>query len=208
MATNYDSIAWFYDVLSRLVYGKTIINAQVALLPFIRSNSRVLIVGGGTGWILEKLTQLQPKGLYIDYVESSAKMIELSKKRHVGNNLVSFINLPAENFEGTGLYDVIFTPFFFDNFSHQKIEALFNRLQNLLKDQGIWLYADFVHNKNENRLWQKFLLNAMYLFFHVTCHIETHALIDMEPYFKNAYNPLFEKSFYAGFIKAMAWRRK
>ncbi len=207
MATNYDSIASVYDLLSRIVYGKAIINAQVSLLKFIPPGSRILIVGGGTGWILEKLAEQQNSGLSIDYVESSTRMIALSEKRNYGLNAVNFINLPVESFEGKSLYDVVFTPFFFDNFKQDKIEPIFNGLNRLLKNNGVWLYADFVHNDNESRLWQKLLLKTMYFFFHVTCNIETNELVNMEGYFHATHNKIYECSFYSGFIKATAWKR-
>ena len=48
--TGWDRIARIYDRLARLVYGRQIVRAQVDLLEHISPGSRVLIVGGGTGW--------------------------------------------------------------------------------------------------------------------------------------------------------------
>ena len=97
MAANYNNSAWFYDRLSRVIYGRAIIRSQVYLLGHIPAGSRVLIAGGGTGWILEELARLQPSGLKITYVEISAKMMALSRKRNAGNNEVIFINEAVEN---------------------------------------------------------------------------------------------------------------
>jgi spermidine synthase len=72
MAANFNNSAWFYDGLSRLVYGNALVEAQVYLLQFIRPNSKILIAGGGTGWILEELAKLHPEGLKIAYVEIGA----------------------------------------------------------------------------------------------------------------------------------------
>jgi spermidine synthase len=81
MAANYNNSAWFYDSLARLVYGKALVNAQVYLLKHITENAKVLIVGGGTGWILDELTRIHPSGLQITYVEIAPNMMALSKKK-------------------------------------------------------------------------------------------------------------------------------
>ncbi len=83
---NYDTVAFCYDRLSRLIYGKTQVNAQTALLPFISNGSRILIAGGGTGWILDEINKTHPSGLEIVYIERSAKMLLRSKKRNCGIN--------------------------------------------------------------------------------------------------------------------------
>jgi len=86
MAANFNNSAWFYDPLSRVVYGKALVNAQSWLLNYIPKKANVLIVGGGTGWILEELTRIHPDDLTITYVEIAANMIALSEKRITGNN--------------------------------------------------------------------------------------------------------------------------
>ena len=58
MASNYDNSAWFYDGLSRVVYGNALISSQVYLLQFIPSNATILIVGGGTGRLLEEIAKI------------------------------------------------------------------------------------------------------------------------------------------------------
>src|ERR1700712_3142269 len=124
MASNYDNSAWFYDGLSRLVYGKALVNAQVYLLQFVKPNSTILIAGGGTGWILEELARIHPTGLKITYVEISAKMMSLSKKRWVADNEVIFINRAVENVPATTRFDMLITPFLFDNFKEENLQKI------------------------------------------------------------------------------------
>jgi len=208
MATNYDSIARMYDITSRLVFGRKIVEAQLCLLGFIKAGDRILIVGGGTGWILERIAEKFPSGLTIDYVESSGEMIALSQEKKVANNAVNFIHLPVENFTSPVLYDVIFTPFVFDNFKPVKAEQIFTRLNAQLKAGGIWLYADFIHHEGKDPLWQQLLLKVMYVFFSLTTNIETNELVRMDDYFLgNTYQRLFEQRFYAGFMKADAYQK-
>jgi len=96
MRNNYDRIARYYDVLSRMVFFRAQLKAQIDQLHFIPANSSVLIVGGGTGWILEEIAKVHSSGLRITYVEISAKMLDLSRKRKVGANEVTFVHSPAE----------------------------------------------------------------------------------------------------------------
>jgi ubiquinone/menaquinone biosynthesis C-methylase UbiE len=110
MPANYDNIARVYDLLSRVIFGRHIEQAQVCMLEYVPSGSSILIVGGGTGWILEKLSDQYPHGLQIDYVEISAEMIVLSEKRNHKENVVNFINKPIEEFISDKSYDVIITP--------------------------------------------------------------------------------------------------
>src|SRR5580692_1554130 len=105
MPNNYDPIAGSYAFLSRLVFGQAEVNAQVELLRYIGPGSRVLIVGGGTGWILEKLAAIHPSGLRITYVESSANMIALTKKRDWRQNEAQLVQLPIEQFVTEERYD-------------------------------------------------------------------------------------------------------
>jgi len=207
MPVNYDKIATNYDWMSRFIFGRSLIKAQVYLLQFIPSNSNILIVGGGTGWILDELTLLHSKGLSIYYIESSANMIALSKKRNLGGNDVHFIHLPIENYSAQKDYDVILTPFLFDNFQLDKIQHVFNLLHSKLKKDGLWLYADFVYNKEQNSIWQKILLKTMYIFFKVVARIETQQLVDMSPFFLHHYKKIDEQTYYKKFIRAIAYKK-
>src|ERR1700743_489214 len=143
MAANYNNSAWFYDALSRMVYGRSLVKAQVWLLQFVPKNANVLIAGGGTGWILEELTRIHPAGLNITYVEVAANMIALSQKRVTGYNQVLFINNAVENMVLPADFDIVITPFLFDNFTEETLQRVFCHLHKLLKPGGLWLNCDF-----------------------------------------------------------------
>lgn len=207
MAVNYDTLAKYYDFLSRLVFQKSQVNAQVCLLGYVPANSRLLIVGGGTGWILEELTKRFTSGLVIDYVEISSKMIALSQKRNYGKNDVNFINTPVEKFTGNETYDIILTPFLFDNFLFDKAELVFNKLDVLLKTNGKWLQVDFVYDKTKSKLWQKLVLRLMYFFFKVVCNIEASKLINMDIFFNKKYHVVFKTWHFSNFIKSVVYEK-
>lgn len=207
MPNNYNSIAKFYDAFSRIIYQDSIVKAQVYLIQLIAASDKVIIVGGGTGWILEEISKLNKPNISVVYIEKSLAMIELAKKRKYPNVQVEFINEGIEDYNSTEFFNVIITPFLFDNFSAKKIQFVFEKLNVLLKPNGIWLYADFVNDKANKKLWQQFLLKAMYLFFRVTTNIETQELIDMKPYFEKQYTMLWQQFYYNHFIQAIAYRK-
>jgi ubiquinone/menaquinone biosynthesis C-methylase UbiE len=202
MPSNYDNSAWFYDRLSRVVYGDALVKAQVYLLQFIRPGSSILIAGGGTGWILEELTKKHPSGLKITYVEISANMISLSKKRDFGDNEVIFINTPVEDADLKDQFDVVFTPFLFDNFREDTLQRVFNHLHRLLKSGGLWLNTDF---QLTGKWWQNVLLQSMFVFFRVLCRIETSVLPDiMERFKKYQYQVIAGQTFFGEFVLSTA----
>jgi ubiquinone/menaquinone biosynthesis C-methylase UbiE len=205
MAANYDNSAWFYDRLSRLVYGRALVNSQVYLLNFVPANSSILIAGGGTGWILDELTKIHPTGLHITYVEISANMLALSQKRTTGQNEVIFINDAVENVKFTAGFDVVITPFLFDNFVDETMDSVFNQLHNLLKPDGLWLNADF---QLTGRWWQNVLLKSMFIFFRLLCGIEASRLPAIEKRFKaSGYDVIEDKTFFGDFITTRAYRK-
>jgi ubiquinone/menaquinone biosynthesis C-methylase UbiE len=208
MLNNYDNIARQYDFLSRLVFGKSQVRAQVELLRFIECDDRILIVGGGTGWILEELAARYPAGLRITYVEISARMIALSRQRNCGQNEVNFINLPVEEFSSEERYDRILTGFLFDNFSTERSARVFSQLDAVLKRGGDWLYTDFYFDEKEGVLWQMFLLKTMYIFFGWLCKVESRELVDTGPLFKAAgYREISLSSKYRGFIRSFVYKK-
>jgi ubiquinone/menaquinone biosynthesis C-methylase UbiE len=205
MAANYDNSAWFYDRLSRLIYGRALVRAQIYLLQYIPARSNILIAGGGTGWILEEISKLHPSGLKITYVEISAKMMALSRKRNVGSNQVTYINKPVENMDGKNSYDVLITPFLFDNFTEQTLQTVFSHLYKQLKAGGIWLNTDF---RPTGKWWQSFLLQSMILFFRLICRIEAKKLPEIEKCFEQHQLKIIgERDFFGEFILSTAYQK-
>jgi ubiquinone/menaquinone biosynthesis C-methylase UbiE len=206
MAANYNHSAWFYDGLSRIVYGRALVNAQVYLLQYVPANNSVLIAGGGTGWILEELTKIHPSDLQITYVEIAVDMMALSKKRNTGSNEVIFINDAVENVNPDANFDVVITPFLFDNFTEETTGKVFNHLHKLLKPGGLWLNTDF---QLTGKWWQGVLLTSMFLFFKMLCNIEASKLPDVEKQFEeHGYKVVDEKAFFGDFIISRAYRVK
>jgi ubiquinone/menaquinone biosynthesis C-methylase UbiE len=182
--------------------------AQVELLGYVAAGSRILIVGGGTGWILEEIADRYPAGLRITYVESSGEMMRLARRRRVGASVVSFVELPIEAFVTDERYDCILTGFLFDNFSALVAERVIGWLCPMLKAEGCWLFADFYYRRRESRFWHGLMLRVMYFSARLICKVDAYELPDMDELFAQAgFVPVRVSWYYRGFIKAVAYRR-
>jgi len=207
MNNNYDRVAGYYDWLSRLVFLRSQLDAQINQLQHIPNGSSFLIVGGGTGWILEEIAKTH-SDLHIVYIEASAKMIAFSKRRSYGANVVEFQHIKIEDFTSSINFDVIATPFLFDNLSEETIQVVFNQLTELLKDSGIWLFNDFTLKHKKGNWWKRLFIRSMYLFFKTMKSVDTQQLVDMEPYFKMAaYKIVEEKLYYGQFIESRIYKK-
>ena len=199
MKGKYDNIAPFYDWLTRLVFGDAVLRAHRFLANAIPGGSSVLIIGGGTGFILEEISKKHLNGLDITYVDISRKMIALSEKRNSGNNKVEFINKSIAEVKFDKQFDAVITPFFLDNFSNKTLGIIHNKINLSLRHGGVWLFADF--QQKENKLWQQILLKFMYVFFRLSCNIEATHLEDFDALFKvSNYQISSWKTFYRNFI--------
>jgi ubiquinone/menaquinone biosynthesis C-methylase UbiE len=205
MSANYDNSAGFYDRLSRLVFGKALINAQTHFLLQIPTNSRVLIIGGGTGWILEEICKIHTQGLHIIYVEISAKMMALSRKRHAAANEIEFINKPVEDIILAEPVDVIITPFLLDNYTEESLPITFAHIHQMLKPGSIWLNTDF---RLTGKWWQYAMLKSMLLFFKLLCGVQNWRLpnVDKQFAFFN-YELVSDKSFYGDFVVTRVYKK-
>lgn len=175
---NYDRVAGIYDITSRIVFLGKQQRIQRQVIRFIRSWDRVLIAGGGSGWILEDDYIQSLKGVDIDFVDNSARMLRLASGRRLGPLNVQFRQENIFDFMSSGQYDVIFTSFLFDNFEAEECRALFDRLDGLLKHGGRWLNCDFSINNRYGAWWKKTILSLMHHFFNCMAGVSTRSLTD------------------------------
>jgi len=164
---DFNSVAPIYDRLAKLIFGQTLVNAQLAFTDHIKPHGRVLILGGGTGWFLEALLKKWPK-LEVDYVEASEAMIKLSEKRDLPAGRLHFIHGTHEDIPGAK-YDLIITHFFLDVFDADSLQATTKHLGNLLAIDGLWLCADF---QKTGKWHHRLLLWLMHRFFRITSGLQ------------------------------------
>lgn len=206
MARSFDKIAIIYDFLAWLVFGNTIKHAQSELLQVIPPGSRILIIGGGSGWVLDELSMVHGTGLRITYIDSSPKMISKAKKRYIAQNRVKFVTESAKTALLKDTYDVVITPFFFDMFGTYNAQQIFEKIHRHINENTLWLYSDFT-NTEQNTIFQHMLLKVMYVFFRLTCGIEAKKMPDMDRIFnKYGYRLALEKKFKGGFITSRVYQ--
>jgi ubiquinone/menaquinone biosynthesis C-methylase UbiE len=175
---GFNRIAKSYDGLSRLVFGNSLRNAQLKFLNDIPGDSNVLILGGGTGWLLAELLQ-RKNTCRIWYIEASSSMIRLAKIkiRNLSNTSVDFIHGTEENIPAEIKFHAIITFFYLDLFRDSTLPDVTNKLNEALSHNGKWLVADFIKN---GIWWQTWILKAMYAFFKTSSGIESAKLPQWE----------------------------
>jgi tRNA (cmo5U34)-methyltransferase len=200
---GFNQIAPFYDALAKIVYGKSVIHAQLHFLNSIEDGSRVLILGGGTGWILKELLSLRP-GCEVYYVEASDKMISLSKAKIQSHHRVHFIHGTEESIPTPLQVDVVITNFYLDVFSIQQLQVVASKINDSVRARGGWIVTDFASDK----WWHILLLKVMYRFFKTFCKIEASRLPDCAAVIKGLeFAEVDSKEFYNGFIKTTFYKR-
>lgn len=201
---SFDSIAPVYDSLSRMVYGKSIVAAQKHFLKYIPDDSSVLIVGGGTGWIIDAIFAVN-KTCSIVYLEASQKMLQKAQSRLDIKDQLRVKFLLQSEMPSEGSYDVIITNFFLDLFPPHILVSTLHQLKDRMKHDGCWIVTDFV---DEGKFWQRLLLQLMYWFFRRVSKIEATTLPPWSLLLaEGGMQKVEEKHFYAGFIATAIYQK-
>jgi 2-polyprenyl-3-methyl-5-hydroxy-6-metoxy-1,4-benzoquinol methylase len=171
LKSNYKYIAWIYDWLAKLVFGNKLELAKKALLAEIPNGAKILIVGGGTGSIIEYLAALD-KELKLDFVEQSKYMIDYAQKRNTNSLSIKFYNQSILDSKLDG-YDVVITNFFFDQFKEEEALNMLQHIKSRLNPNGVIFFSDFI---NSSHPWDKFVTWFMFAFFKLTTAISAKTL--------------------------------
>lgn len=132
-------------------------------------------------------------------------MIALARRRHIGTNKVTFITGNAQEVTAVHNYDVVITPFLFDNFTEDGAQQLFTAINGQLSPQALWLYCDF---NNTDKLSHRLLLKMMYTFFRLCCGIPATHMPAMAGHFhRSGYEVVTQKDFMNGFITSVVYKK-
>lgn len=198
IAKGFDMLAPVYDALARMIIGKGIVESQKYFLDKVPAEGNVLILGGGTGWLLPLLTKGRPQ-LHIDYIELSERMLRKAR-RHKGQ--IQFIqgtqqDIPAKK------YDLIITNFYLDLFPDTKLEDVLLKIKTSMTTHSQWIVTDFVNTRPSHRI----MLWLMYRFFRLVAGIEAKTLPAWTALLDKAGARIeSEKLFSNGFIKTVLFR--
>ena len=204
--SGFDKIAFIYDSLAKLIFGNSIRKAQYACLEDIPEGGNVLILGGGTGWLLEKLMKMKP-ACKIWYVEASKSMLAKAKEvvEHQPSANLRFIHGTEEDIAADSdvAFDAVITNFYFDLFTPLTLDRVLNQIIKLMGRKAVLLVSDFV---DRGVWWQRLLLFVMYRFFRTLCGIESPRLPEWRNHLTNVgFNELKTKSYYGGFIESSVY---
>lgn len=158
---GFDPLVPFYDSLARFVFLGAIQKSQKCLVSYVKPNSSLLILGGGTGELLESLDS----SVQVTYVELSVKMIERAKKRKTKAK-VKFEQLDFLNWTSPVKYDYVICPFFLDLFSEKRLVNVLDKIRSHLNSNGKLFVADF--DGASTSFFHRVLLKLMFLFFSIT----------------------------------------
>ena len=200
---NYNSIAFYYNFLVRVVFGNAIDKAQEKYIAQLPNKGCLLIIGGGHGKILKQINSQKPD-LRIDYIDKSIKMLTAAQKVNQRGN-THFI-LGDENSIRDKTYDGIITFFFLDLFHNSKRNLIIKKLLSHLKNDGTWLVADF----NLPRNWkQQIIEKAMFRFLKATTKIEANKIDDYRLNLKKqTLKEIRTTYFYNAFIFSAVFRKR
>lgn len=181
MSRNYNLVAPFYDALAGLVFGEHLLEAQCSFLHLLPKAGRVMIVGGGSGKILQALGRTRPH-LEILYVEASSRMVALAQKQKFPNKVQWFCQ---DHLPGVSQLEAVIFPFFLDQFLQHEAGRWVQEAANILQREGQILFTDFFPPDVSNGgAWkQRLLLWGMYRFFRIFCGIPAQRLPDWEALF-------------------------
>ncbi|MFD1466841.1 methyltransferase [Hymenobacter caeli] len=177
---NFDRIAWCYDALAGLVFGGSLRAAQRAALAGLPPGApHVLILGGGTGWVLGEVLRRRPRATVL-YLEASGPMLAraAARLRRTAPGAAGQVEFrrgteaalaPAERF------DALATFFVLDCFPAAALGPALARLAAARQPAAPWLLADFCRPR---RGWQRALLGTMYWFFGAVAALRVRQLPD------------------------------
>jgi ubiquinone/menaquinone biosynthesis C-methylase UbiE len=203
---GFDVLAPLYDRFASLVYGSAIHEAQLFFLKAIPSSANVLILGGGTGWLLAELLKMQPEAK-VWYIEASVKMLEQAQRKlsEQQKSQVKFIHGTEDSIPREIQFHAVITGFYLDLFLPATLRRVIDTIAASLVPGSVWLVSDFIARKV---WWQRILLKVMYTFFRWCCGIEAKQLPPWEQYMTaHGWELREEQLFFHGFIKSVRYSR-
>lgn len=171
---GFDPIAPFYDALKTMVFFGHLDSLQAKAVRLIPDGSKALVLGGGTGKLLESFGRSE-----VTYLELSARMIQRAKKRQT-SAFVNFVEIDFLEWQSQERFDVVICPFFLDLFPSGQLIEVIHKIHTHLKAGGELLVIDF---NGKSKAWvHGGLLRAMFFFFYSIEAIEIRT-----------YNGMFEE---------------
>lgn len=165
-----------------------------------QDNQEILIVGGGSGKILEGLHQDQR----VTYVELSGRMMERAKRR-TSVPQIDFIVGDYLTWKTDGEYDAILFPFFLDSFSRSNLQLILAKARQELRPDGELHVIDF----QKGDAFRNLLVKLMYIFFRIIANLEGKKLLHLDhSVVKAGFERVHYQEFFKDWIFYSVYRKK
>lgn len=159
---SFHRLAPIYDTLMRGVFLGAIERAQKALIPQLPPNTRLALIGGGTGQILPDLLSHLRHG-HVYYIECAPAMIQRARKRAGNHSNISFYMEEAERVLPSLSVDAVWLPFVIDLYPKEEAQQMMRMIRRCLPAGGLLLLTDYCCLRN----WHRYMLQWMYF----TCRL-------------------------------------
>lgn len=200
---GFSALAPVYDHVVKLVFGSKLWQLQAFILKDLPAGENCLIIGGGSGKIMELALKQNLANRYF-YAELSDKMIDKTKARvKDSRQAIEYAN-EWKTWQNQS-FDYIILPFVLDCYREESVNQFVSELSVCLAPQGKIVLVDFT--KTKNRL-QSFFIKLLYLFFSAFTKIEARSLAPFKQIFQeNGFEIEKEKALYRGWIQAIVWTK-
>ncbi len=205
---GFDRVAWCYDALAGLVFGRALKKAQRAALAGLPAGApHVLILGGGTGWVLTEILRQRPLATVL-YLEASPNMLARARTRLAREcpqaaAQVEFRHGTQDALGPAERFDVVVTFFVLDCLAPAGLAGALARLPPAQRPGAPWLLADF---RPARRGGRRLLLWLMYAFFRLTTGLRARELPDLDAALARlGLRPGRGGTFFWGAVAAVVW---
>ena len=211
---NADRIARHYQSLEYLCFGSALEKRRFAFLTQAGSSLYALLCGGGDGRFLERLVRSNPE-VRVDFVESSAKMVERAKSRIAAADCdararVRFYATDIRDFEPQQrAYDLIASHFFLDCFTESEAAVVVARLAGWAAPGARWIISEFRETEGAvGRVLSRCVIRSLYFTFRVTTDLRVTELPNYSVLLSNAgFGLRAEQTALGGLLTSTLWQR-
>lgn len=200
---RFSAIAPVYDSIVKLVFGERLWNLQDAILQDLPLGDNCLIIGGGTGKILEFAVERNLASNYF-YAELSDKMIAQAQARLASLKHKIIYSNDWKDWQNKS-FDYIILPFVLDCYSAENARLLVIELSKCMSKNGKLVLVDFF--KTNNHL-QSLFIKSLYLFFRFFIKIESKKLPPYHEIFSQiGFEMERKKTAYHDWIQGIVWTK-
>jgi ubiquinone/menaquinone biosynthesis C-methylase UbiE len=209
---SFDAVAWIYGALETIVFGNALQRARTAFAGALRDRRNALLAGEGNGRSLGALLTSN-RDLRVTCVDSSAKMIELGRKRLRDSQQLARVEFVHADLLEAELprsdYDLVVTNFFLDCFDEDELPLVVAKIGSFTAPVSTWIISEFaLPSRGPARVVGKVLIAVMYRFFWLTAGISASRLPHYRPLLEqHGFRCVKRREFVSGIVRAELWER-